>query len=145
MLLQQRSKIDGTMTTLAPEAEGFCGQRVDVGRVPCNDRVIGIAALTMACALIDSNVSRSESATPEAVRESRCPAASCDAAGWRRNRDLRIPSGAYLSRYPIGARIWQHIGAGKARWEIGEVLLAKYKGFEQPTQGASRVFAARIS
>ena len=48
---------------------------------------------------------------------------------------LDLASGTYFGLDPIGARIWQLIGEGKALGEICEALLAEYEVSSEQLQG----------
>ena len=48
---------------------------------------------------------------------------------------LDLASGTYFGLDPIGARIWQLIGEGKALGEICEALLAEYEVSREQLQG----------
>ena len=48
---------------------------------------------------------------------------------------LDLASGTYFGLDPIGARIWQLIGEGKALGEICEVLLTEYEVSRVQLQG----------
>ena len=48
---------------------------------------------------------------------------------------LDLASGTYFGLDPIGARIWQLIGEGKALGEICEALLAEYEVSRVQLQG----------
>ena len=48
---------------------------------------------------------------------------------------LDLASGTYFGLDPIGARIWQLIGEGKALGEICEVLLTEYEVSSDQLQG----------
>ena len=48
---------------------------------------------------------------------------------------LDLASGTYFGLDPIGARIWQLIGEGKALGEICEVLLTEYEDSSDQLRG----------